>query len=248
VKEKRIELLRQALLIPSEDLMRCRPSKGKRVPTMEPGEVVVFFEHFRRGFVLPPSSFLRQFLDHFHLQPHHIGANTMMTLSMFATLCGAYLGICPNVELFRRLFYFKTQTLGSIPVTCGAASFYARKTTGFLKLSAKESCKKWRRSFFYAKNLLKDAAHINLPPFTPGGPGERDNWSASLPVPGANMTFILKRIIALEGEGGLKAPDLLLSFIDVRVSPSSIGRTRCASWGPTEIPLETPPKRYWWKW
>jgi hypothetical protein len=75
VKEKRIELLRQGRMIPSEDLVRCRPSSGERVPTPEPGEVVVFFEHFRRGFALPASSFLRQFLDHVHLQPHHIARN-----------------------------------------------------------------------------------------------------------------------------------------------------------------------------
>jgi hypothetical protein len=47
--------------------MRCRPSKGERVPTLEPGEVVVFFEHFWRGFTLPASNFLRQFLEHFLL-------------------------------------------------------------------------------------------------------------------------------------------------------------------------------------
>jgi hypothetical protein len=67
VKEKRIELLRQARQIPSEELMRSRPSKGERVPTLEPGEVVVFFEHFRRDFTLPTSNFLRQFLEHFRL-------------------------------------------------------------------------------------------------------------------------------------------------------------------------------------
>jgi hypothetical protein len=33
------------------------------------------------------------------------------------------------------------------------------------------------------------------------------------------MTIILKRIIALKGEGGLKAPDLLLAFMDACVSP-----------------------------
>jgi hypothetical protein len=61
------------------------------VPAPQPREAVVFFEHFQRGFVLSASNFLRQFLDHFHL--HHIGANAMMILSMFATLCEAYLGI-----------------------------------------------------------------------------------------------------------------------------------------------------------
>jgi hypothetical protein len=50
-----------------------------------PKEVVVFFENFLRGFMLPASNFLHQFLDHFHLQLHHIGANMMMTLSVITT-------------------------------------------------------------------------------------------------------------------------------------------------------------------
>jgi hypothetical protein len=78
------------------------------VPVPQPGEAVVFYEHFQRGFALPASNFLRQFLDHFHLQPHHIGVNAMMTLSMFATLYEGYLGIWPSIELFRWLLYFKT--------------------------------------------------------------------------------------------------------------------------------------------
>jgi hypothetical protein len=35
------------------------------VPTPEEGEVVVFFEHFRHGFVLPTSDFTRKFLNFF---------------------------------------------------------------------------------------------------------------------------------------------------------------------------------------
>jgi hypothetical protein len=66
-----------------------------------------------------------------------------MTLSAFTTLCEGYLGIWPSVELFRWLLYFKTQTTDSILVTCGVASFYACKTAGFLKVTGKESCKKW---------------------------------------------------------------------------------------------------------
>jgi hypothetical protein len=108
VKERRIELLRQGRVLPLVDLVGCRPAGGERVPAPQPGETVVFYDHFPRGFALPASNFLRQFMDHFHLQPHHIGANAMMTLAAFATLCEAYLGIWPNIELFWRLIYFKT--------------------------------------------------------------------------------------------------------------------------------------------
>jgi hypothetical protein len=61
----------------------------------------------------------------------------MMTLAAFAALYEAYLGIWPNVELFRRLIYFKTQMTDSIPVVYGVASFYARKTAGFPRLKGK---------------------------------------------------------------------------------------------------------------
>jgi hypothetical protein len=172
VKEKRIELLRQGQVLLSADLVGCRPASGEQVPTPQPGEMVVFYDHFPRGFALPASNFLRQFMDHFHLQPHHIGANAMMTLATFATLCEAYLGIWPNVKLFWRLIYFKTQTADIILVVCRTASYYAHKTANFLGLKGKESCKKWQRSFFYVKNLKEGADYINLPSFDASGPGD----------------------------------------------------------------------------
>jgi hypothetical protein len=143
----------------------------------------------------------------------------MMTLSTFATLCEAYLDIWPSVELFRWLLYFKTQTMDSIPVTCGATSFYTCKTARFSKLMRKESYKKWQGSFFYVRNLGKDIDYVNLPPFNAGGPGERNNWSASLSGPDPDMANILWRIVALQAEGILKPPDLLLAFINAHVSP-----------------------------
>jgi hypothetical protein len=119
------------------------------------------------------------------------------------------------------LIYFKTQTVGSTPVTCGAASFYARKTAGFPGLKGKESCKKWQCSFFYVKNLKKGIDNINLSPFDTSGPGERDIWSASLPNSSPDMAKILQQIVTLQAEGGLKPSDLLLAFLDARVSPLS---------------------------
>jgi hypothetical protein len=88
----------------------------------------------------------------------------MMILAAFVALCEAYLGIWPNIELFRRLIYFKTQMADIIPVVCRTTSFYACKTVDFPGLKGKESCKKWQCSFFYVKNLKEGADYINLPP------------------------------------------------------------------------------------
>jgi hypothetical protein len=176
VKEKRIELLHQGRVLPPADLVGCRPACGERVGAPQPEEAVVFYDHFPRGFALPASCFLRQFLDHFHMQPHHIEA---------------YLGIWPNVELFRWLIYFKTQIAESLLVVSGVASFYMRKTASFPGLKGKESCKKWQRSFFYVRNLKKGSDYINLPPFDASGPGEQDSWSAPLPCSSPDMDKIL---------------------------------------------------------
>jgi hypothetical protein len=142
----------------------------------------------------------------------------MMTLAAFVALCEAYLGIWPNVELFRRLIYFKTQTAETVLVVRGTASFYARKTADFPGIKGKESCKKWQRSFFYVKNLKEGTDHINLPPFEANG-HEWDSWSAPLPRPTPDVEKILQRISALQKDGGLRPPDLLLAFLVARVSP-----------------------------
>jgi hypothetical protein len=68
------------------------------------------------------------------------------------------------------------------------------------------------------KNLGKDVDYVNLPPFNAGGPGERNNWSASLLGPDQDMFNILWWIVALQTEGGLKPLELLLAFIDARMS------------------------------
>jgi hypothetical protein len=67
VKEKQIELLRRGRVLPPADLVGCRPAGSERVPAPGPGETVVFYDHFPRGFALPASGFMRQFLDHFCL-------------------------------------------------------------------------------------------------------------------------------------------------------------------------------------
>jgi hypothetical protein len=93
-----------------------------------------------------------------------------------------------------------------------------RKTADFPGLKGKESCKKWQRSFFYVKNLKEGANYINVPPFDANGP-EQDSWSAPLPHPTPDVAKILQLVTALQKDGSLKPSDLLLAFLDARVSP-----------------------------
>jgi hypothetical protein len=67
--------------IPSEVVTRAPGDEVE--PDPQPGERVVFGAHFDRGLGLPASSFLRQFLDYFGLQPHLLTANAFDALSCY---------------------------------------------------------------------------------------------------------------------------------------------------------------------
>ena len=90
--------LRRARKIPPT--VEVRVPGDELVPAPQPGECVVFTSHFARGFGLPASTFLRSFLDYYHLQLHHLGANAIMLLAAFATFCEGYLGVRPSIGLW----------------------------------------------------------------------------------------------------------------------------------------------------
>ena len=95
-----IQFLQETRRLLGEARVEARAApKAEITPAPKPGERVVFYNHFLRGFGLPASDFFRHFLDFFHLQPHHLTPNTVVLLSGFVTLCEGYLSIPPTLEL-----------------------------------------------------------------------------------------------------------------------------------------------------
>ncbi|KAE8782238.1 hypothetical protein D1007_44414 [Hordeum vulgare] len=86
------------------------PPDAEGYLTPRPGEVVVFKEHFFRGFGLPASDFFSRFLVHFGLQSHHLAPNSVLELASFVTLCEGFVGIEPHLEMWRQLFFFKQES------------------------------------------------------------------------------------------------------------------------------------------
>ena len=100
------------------------------IPAPQPGERVVFITHFERGFALPASDFFQSFLDFFGLQPHHLPANAIVSLSAFTAFCEGYLGLWPTTELWSKFFRLHKHTVpGPAPkplVACGSVSISPR--------------------------------------------------------------------------------------------------------------------------
>ncbi|KAE8768599.1 hypothetical protein D1007_59914 [Hordeum vulgare] len=82
----------------SEVLVRI--PDAETAPTPPAGEIVVFDEHFYRGFGLVASSFFSEWLHFFGLQPHHLAPNAILQLSAFVVLYEGFLGIEPRLDLW----------------------------------------------------------------------------------------------------------------------------------------------------
>ena len=139
-----ITYLRNIRRLPREtEGVVCLP-EGEQEPRLEGTERVVFYSHIKRGFGLPASHFLCTFLVFFGLQPHHLGANTILQPSGFVTLCEGYLGAEPLIDLWVRFFALKQQgpKAGEIS-SCGATIFYKWTGGGCPKMPLGDSTKKW---------------------------------------------------------------------------------------------------------
>ncbi|KAE8821420.1 hypothetical protein D1007_00563 [Hordeum vulgare] len=97
--EGHIEALHHHRLLPPASQVLVQIPCIETAPTPAVGGVVIFNEHFYRGFGLPASSFFSEWLHFFGLQPHHLAPNAILQLSAFVVLCAGFLGIEPRLDL-----------------------------------------------------------------------------------------------------------------------------------------------------
>ena len=109
VSQAEIDWLVRTKRIPADVI--CRIPGTEAEPDLQTGERVVFVAHFERGFGLPASPFFRAFLNKFHLQPHHLPANAITTLSACVSFSEGYLGLWPTVELWAKYFQLRKQSV-----------------------------------------------------------------------------------------------------------------------------------------
>ncbi|KAE8792595.1 hypothetical protein D1007_32898 [Hordeum vulgare] len=229
IRKGHIKALRHHWLLPPASQVLVRIPSAETAPTPAVGEVVVFNEHFYRGFGLPTSSFFSEWLHFFGLQPHHLAPNAILQLSVFVVLCEGFLGIEPRADLWQSLFFFKQQSIpmekaeleklpGPRPMTpCGVALVHHRSKSGFPQLPLQESIKQWQKGFFYVKNADPAQDALNMPPFNINPPTKL-NRAAKSPKPIPEVARIDAHLEILE-KGGLLVRDLLTTMVTRRIMP-----------------------------
>ncbi|KAE8768196.1 hypothetical protein D1007_60353 [Hordeum vulgare] len=189
-------------MLPPASLVAMRIPGAENAPTPQDREVVVFDEHFYRGFGLPASTFFSNFPTFFGLQSHHLAPNAILQLASFVVLYEGFPGIEPRLDLWQSMFFFKQQSIkmhkaevdkldGPRPITqCGAALVHHRTKCGFPQMSLQDSIKQWQRGFFYVKNVSPSRNAINMPPFANEPPMAKKNWQAKYSKPIARVAQI----------------------------------------------------------
>ncbi|KAE8784335.1 hypothetical protein D1007_42118 [Hordeum vulgare] len=215
ITEAHIEYLRRTRRISLAERVEVRVLGDECVPEPRVGDCGVFGTHFIVGFGLPASRFMRQFLEFYGLQMHHLGPNSVLYFACFTTLCEGYLGFWPFSSLFRLFFHFRAQKNEEVPYSRGGAVVYAGQNALFPKMRLIDSFKKWQRSF-YIRSVGEGRDWVNLSPFI-DEPLTSANWD--LKVRKDEVTTVMGRVKQLKTTLGLMPADLGAAFISCRVLP-----------------------------
>ncbi|KAK1612844.1 hypothetical protein QYE76_036517 [Lolium multiflorum] len=91
--------------------------------------------------------------------------NSILHLSIFITVCEAFLGIDPHWGLWRKIFYVKRHNDSNGPPVVGGVGFVVRKEVDYFDYPMKESVQGWRNKWFYLRDPIVPGRCSNLPPF-----------------------------------------------------------------------------------
>ena len=157
-----------------------RNAHGACPPQPKDDERVLFSAFLERGLSLPASAFFVEVLTHYGVQPHNLHHNSILELSCFTALCEGFLGIRPNLQLFRHFFHVRKNTLssgGDLYVT-GTVSLVLRRNATYPRVLVSESVRNWVPTSFYSKNVTAPRI-AGLPVFSPGAATPIPSWEAA---------------------------------------------------------------------
>ena len=97
-------------MLPNKNMDSWRSTIGEHFSSREDGEILVFLAYVECGFRIPVHQFLPKVLEYYGVELVNLTPNVIANLSIIVYLCEAYLGILPNLKLFK--YYYKMARSG----------------------------------------------------------------------------------------------------------------------------------------
>jgi hypothetical protein len=103
---------------------------------------------------VPPHQFLHLLLRWYYgLELHHLTPLGVLHITAFVTLCEAYLGIDPDLDLWKYFFHVRHLQVPEAKLTIsGGAVIHVKsghRTDPYLKIPMPRLMKGWRKKWFY---------------------------------------------------------------------------------------------------
>ncbi|KAK1615712.1 hypothetical protein QYE76_021229 [Lolium multiflorum] len=200
----------------------CFPSE-ESYPTPPMGYRVSFVDHLIRGLSAPIHPFLRGLLFVYGLQLHHLTPNSILHISIFITLCEAFLGVQPNWALWKRIFFCRRNGSPNVTYNIGGVVIYVRPTVDYFDVKLPDSVQGWRKKWLYIQEENHGCAEDNIPPFDGAEKiFRRRSWDAeATEEERASTETLMARIHELQNTRGKELSGIQITayFLRTRVQP-----------------------------
>ncbi|KAK1695428.1 hypothetical protein QYE76_012125 [Lolium multiflorum] len=200
----------------------CFPSE-ESYPTPPMGYRVSFVDHLIRGLSAPIHPFLRGLLYVYGLQLHHLTPNSILHISIFITLCEAFLGVQPNWALWKRIFFCRRNGSANVAYNIGGVVISVRSSVNYFDVKLPDSVQGWRKKWLYIREENHGCAKDNIPPFDGAEKIlRRRSWDAEATEEERTSTeALMTRIHELQNTRGKELSGIQITayFLRTRVQP-----------------------------
>ncbi|KAK1626051.1 hypothetical protein QYE76_000366 [Lolium multiflorum] len=200
----------------------CFPSE-ESYPTPPMGYRVSFVDHLIRGLSAPIHPFLRGLLFVYGLQLHHLTPNSILHISIFITLCEAFLGVQPNWALWKRIFFCRRNGSANVAYNIGGVVISIRSSVNYFDVKLPDSVQGWRKKWLYIREENHGCAEDNIPPFDGAEKIlRRRSWDAEATEEERTSTeALMTRIHELQNTRGKELSGIQITayFLRTRVQP-----------------------------
>ncbi|KAK1648907.1 hypothetical protein QYE76_066712 [Lolium multiflorum] len=200
----------------------CFPSE-ESYPTPPMGYRVSFVDHLIRDLSAPIYPFLRGLLFVYGLQLHHLTPNSILHISIFITLCEAFLGVQPNWALWKRIFFCRRNGSANVAYNIGGVVISVRSSVNYFDVKLPDSVQGWRKKWLYIREENHGCAEDNIPPFDGAEKIlRRRSWDAEATEEERTSTeALMTRIHELQNTRGKELSGIQITayFLRTRVQP-----------------------------
>ncbi|KAK1612993.1 hypothetical protein QYE76_036666 [Lolium multiflorum] len=172
----------------------CFPSE-ESYPAPPMGYRVSFVDHLIRGLSTPIHPFLRGLLYVYGLQLHHLTPNSILHISIFITLCEAFLGVSPNWALWKRIFFCRRNGSPNVAYNIGGVVISIRSTADYFDVKLPDSVQGIQIIVYFLKSRVQPLQARKFPLWKYTGNEDVDRLSVDLEV--KDLERLVRKITSL---------------------------------------------------